>query len=84
LSVEDQEEIDISDIKLKVWDDDRWTSTKTLIRHKQHPNTTMVMTRARNNKFIISQDNHPHMFAKNTAICQNCEIPYRKPKKTGR
>lgn len=66
-----------------VWDKDKWTRAKTLIRHKQHKGTKMVMTRSRDNAFIVSQDNHPHMLYQNKGICNNCSVPYRKTKAKG-
>lgn len=67
----------------KIWDAGKWTRALKIIRHKQHPNTKMVMTRSRDNSFIVSQDNHPHMLALNSGICEKCETPFKKPKKLG-
>lgn len=71
------------DIQVEIWDKDKWTNTTKIIRHKKQPDTEMVMTRTRDNKFIISQDNHPHMLSLNKGICKKCSQPFTKTKETG-
>lgn len=65
---------------LKVWDKDKFTNVKKIIRHKKQSGTTMVMTRSNNGDCIISQDNHPHMFSENIAKCVKCNTMFKNMK----
>lgn len=58
-NVDGQEEKLIAD--LEVWDDGGFTKVEGIIRHKREASSSMVFTRSQSNKFIVSQDNHPHM-----------------------
>lgn len=66
---------------LQVWDNGSWTNVSKIIRHKKNPDTSIVMTRSKSGSFIIAQDNHPHMFAKNKCVCDDCGLPLTKSKK---
>lgn len=81
-TLEGQEEIFIDD--LYVWDKDKFTKVKRIIRHPRHPESPMVFIRSNNSDFIVCQDNHPLMLSLNTDVCKNCDIPYIKTKKSGK
>jgi len=68
---------------LEVWDRGGWVRVLSAQRHVQQPGTAMVFTRARAGYGIISQDNHPHMLAENTAVCPTCRT-YPKRDNDGR
>lgn len=70
---------------LEVLDNGGWTSIKRVIKHIQHPGTTMVMCRTRSGHFVVSQDNHPHMLTltDNYAVCTECGT-YPKKSNGGR
>ena len=64
--------------------DNNTTKVNKLIRHKKQEDTKMVMVRNNNSDFIISQDNHPNMFALNYGgMCHKCIVPFTKTKKLG-
>lgn len=71
----DQEEKLIKN--LNVWDKDKFTKVNKIIRHKKQFGTKMVMTRSNNGDFIISQDNHPHMFSLNKSVCKKCNTSFK-------
>ena len=49
---------------LEVWDRDRWTRVVKLIRHKKMIGTSIRMMSTKTGKFVITQDNHPHMIGR--------------------
>lgn len=53
------EEKDIDNIV--IWDKNKWTKIIKIKRHKKAPGSTVMFMGTRGGKFIISQDNHPHM-----------------------
>lgn len=64
--------------------DNKMTKVNKLISHKKQEDTKMVMVRNNNSDFIISQDNHPNMFALNYGgMCHKCIVPFIKTKKLG-
>lgn len=57
---------------LEVWGREGWVRVLGVSRHIQEPGTQMVFTRTRSGFGLLGQDNHPHMFAENNAVCDLC------------